>query len=207
MAVNQNAEKLSVRKFNIIDVFLIILVVLCILGVYFRAQVAEWIGIEKKVEEYKISFEVSGMRYTSGKYLPAGSEIYFEGGNVLIGTIDGNCITLPASTFVNGPDGAPVKVSYPKETYIDLSGTIKCMGIMKDEGFYLSGTYALSPGSTINDVTISIRYGSGVYRRTPSITIKPDSKSENDLYILDEWLEAEEVSIVPEVFKRQIADA
>lgn len=34
-----------------------------------------------------------------------------------------------------------------------------------------------------------------------------NSKSENDLYMLDEWLEDEEVSIVPEVFKRQIADA
>lgn len=76
----------------------------------------------------------------------------------------------------------------------------------------LSGTHAknlpLVPlGSTIDEVTLSIRYGTGRNRKTPSVTIKPDSKSENDLYMLDEWLEDEEVSIVPEVFKRQIADA
>lgn len=150
MAVNQNSEKSSARKFNIIDVFLIILVVLCVLGVYFRAQVAEWIGVEKKVEEYKIGFKISEMRYTSGKYLQAGNKVYFNGGNVLIGTIDGNCITLPASTYVDGPNGAPVKVNYPKDTYVDVSGTIKCEGLMKEDGFYLGGTYVLSPGSTVS---------------------------------------------------------
>lgn len=76
----------------------------------------------------------------------------------------------------------------------------------------LSGTHdknlpLVPPGSTIDEVTLSIRYGTGRNRKTPSVTIKPDSKSENDLYMLDEWLEDEEVSIVPEVFKRQIADA
>jgi len=150
MAVNQASEKASARKFNIIDVFLIILVVLCVLGVYFRAQVAEWIGIENKVEEYKLGFKISTVRYTSGKYLQAGNEVYFDGGNVLIGTIDGNCITLPASAYVDGPDGAPVKVNYPKDTYVDISGTIKCEGLMKEDGFYLGGTYVLSPGSTVS---------------------------------------------------------
>lgn len=150
MAVNQTPEKTSARKFNIIDVFLIILAVLCVLGIYFRAQVAEWIGVENKVEEYKIGFKISTIRYTSGKYLQSGNEVYFDGGNVLIGTIDGNCISIPASTFVDGPDGSPVKVNYPKDTYVDVSGTIKCDGIMKDDGFYLGGTYVLSPGSTVS---------------------------------------------------------
>ncbi|MBQ1244422.1 MAG: hypothetical protein IIX94_01595, partial [Clostridia bacterium] len=50
----------------------------------------------------------------------------------------------------DGPDGAPVKVIYPKDTYIDLLGKIKCMGIMKEDGFCLDGTYSLAPGSTVN---------------------------------------------------------
>ena len=62
MAVNQNSEKKLGRRFNIIDVFLIILVVLCVLGIYFRAEIAEKIGLEKDLEEYKVSFKISEIR-------------------------------------------------------------------------------------------------------------------------------------------------
>lgn len=108
------------------------------------------------------------------------------------------CLTDVSYTMVmTTPDGYTTFEKKMKES-------VKSIGLSESHAKDLP---LVPPGSTINDVTISIRYGSGVYRRTPSITIKPDSKSENDLYILDEWLEAEEVSIVPEVFKRQIADA
>ena len=150
MAVNQRSEKGSGRRFNIIDFFIILVIILCVLGIYFRAQIAEWIGVEKNLEEYNIEFKISGIRYTTSKYLQSGNAVYFDGGNILIGTIDGQCTVLPASAYVEGEDGVPVKVSYPKDTYIDVRGSIKCSGITKDDGFYLNGTYSLAPGSEIN---------------------------------------------------------
>ena len=51
MSANQSGEKNRSRRFNIIDVFLIVLVILCVLGVYFRAEIAEKLGIEKDLEE------------------------------------------------------------------------------------------------------------------------------------------------------------
>ena len=150
MAVNQNTDNKSGRRFNIIDVFLIILVILCVLGIYFRGQIAEKIGLEKDLDEYTVSFKLEEIRYTSAEYLQSGNAVYFDGGNIMFGTIDGKCQEKPAEVYIDGPEGAPVKVIYPKDTYIDVFGNIKCMGLMKDDGFYLGGTYSLAPGSTVN---------------------------------------------------------
>lgn len=149
MAVNQNPEKRT-RRFNIIDAFLIILVILCVLGIYFRGQIAEMIGIEKDLEEYTVSFKIEEIRYTSAEYLQSGNAVYFDGGSILFGTIDGKCQERPAEVYVDGPDGAPIKVVYPKDTYIDVFGSIKCMGLRKEDGFYLGGTYSLAPGSKVS---------------------------------------------------------
>ena len=149
MAVNQNSEKKLGRRFNIIDVFLIVLVVLCVLGIYFRAEIAERIGLEKDLEEYKVSFKISEIRYTSAEYLQSGNAVYLDSGNILFGKIDGKCQERPAEVYIEGADGAPTKVIYPKDTYIDVFGTLKCAGLMKEDGFYLNGTYSLAPGSTV----------------------------------------------------------
>ena len=145
-----NTQQTAKRRFNAIDVFIIVLVVLCILGIYFRSQIAEWVGIENKVEEYKITFKISEIRYTSDKYLQPGNEVYISNGNILLGTIEGNCTVLPAEVYVTGPDGVPIKANYPKDTYVDVIGVVKCMGMEKEDGFYLGGTYALAPGSKLD---------------------------------------------------------
>lgn len=150
MAVNQNSEKKLGRRFNIIDVFLIILVVLCVLGIYFRAEIAEKMGLEKDLEEYKVGFKIAEIRYTSAEYLQSGNAVYLDTGNVLFGTIEGKCQERPSEVYVEGPDGAPMKVIYPKDTCIDVFGTLNCMGLMKEDGFYLNGTYSLAPGSVVN---------------------------------------------------------
>ena len=150
MAANQNPEKKLGRRFNIIDVFLIVIVVLCVLGIYFRAEIAEKIGLEKDLEEYKLGFKITEIRYTSAEYLQSGNAVYFDGGSILFGTIDGKCQERPSEVYIDGPDGVPVKVIYPKDTYIDVFGTLKCIGLMKEDGFYLDGTYSLAPGSAVN---------------------------------------------------------
>ena len=157
LSIQQN-EKSSERRFNIVDVFIVVLVSLCILGVCFRGPVSKWIGIEKNVEEYKVSFEISEIRYTSDKYFQAGSKVYLDSGNALFGTIEGNCSILPATTYVNGPDGVPVKVNYPKDTYVDVSGVIKCLGLEKEGAFYLGGTYSIAPGTQLKVHTEMINF-------------------------------------------------
>ncbi len=159
MAANQTKEKRrSERRFNIIDLFIIILVLLCVVGVYFRSRIAEWVGIEKSLEEYSICFEVSEIRYTSGKYIAAGNEVYIQGSGIYLGTIEGNCTILPAEMYVENSNGDQIAVNYPKDTRVDVSGQISCMGITKSDGFYLGGTYSLSPGTTVNVYTEMLNF-------------------------------------------------
>lgn len=159
MSVNQAKEKRrSERRFNVIDAFIIILVLLCVVGIYFRSQIAEWIGVEKNLEEYRISFEVSEIRYTSGKYIASGNEVYLDGSGIHLGTIDGNSTILPSEMYVENSSGDQLIINYPKDTRVDVTGQIKCMGIKKSDGFYLNGTYSLSPGSTLNVYTEMLNF-------------------------------------------------
>ena len=158
MPNTQKSEKKSKHRFNAIDVFIILLVILCVVGVYFRGEIAKKIGIEKKVEEYQISFKVSEIRYTSSQYFYAGNNVYLNDGNILVGTIEGNCIVLPAEVYVDGPDGSPILSNYPKDTYVDITGIIKCEGLEKSKRFYLNGTYSLSPGSTLTVHTETVDF-------------------------------------------------
>ncbi len=158
MPNTQQPEKKAKRRFNIIDAFIIILVLLCALGIYFRGQITEWIGVEKNVEEYQLSFKVSEIRYTSGKYFYTGSKIYLDNGDINMGTIEGNCTILPAEVYVTGSDGEPVLSNYPKDTCIDVLGKIKCEGLEKNGRFYLNGNYSLAPGSSVSVHTETIDF-------------------------------------------------
>ena len=149
MPNTQQTEKKAKRRFNIIDAFIIILVLLCVLGIYFRGQITEWMGVEKNVEDYQIYFKVSGIRYTSEQYFYRGSQIYIDSGNIVMGTLEDYSVNI-AEVYVDGANGEPVLDYYPNNTYLDIAGTIKCEGLEKNSRFYLGGTYSLAPGSQVN---------------------------------------------------------
>ena len=150
MSNEQNTKNKSTRKFNVIDAFIIVLVILCVVGVYFRAQISQWIGIEKNLEEYTLSFEISEIRYTSSKYLGAGNKVYIDDTDIYVGEIKDNCTFMPAEVYIENAKGELVRVNYPKDTYVDVNGKLGCLGFEKEDGFYLNGTYSLVPGSTLN---------------------------------------------------------
>ena len=150
MAANTSSERRSfTRKFNIIDVLILILVLLCILGIVFRAKITQWIGIEKNLEVYKLSYKIKSERYTISDYLTSGNDVYIDSSNLMLGTLDGSATFLPAEIYVTASDGTPVKGTYPKDTYVDVMGNIRCQGIEKEDGFYLNGSYAIAPGVTL----------------------------------------------------------
>lgn len=145
-----NEKIKSNRKFNIIDVFVIILAVICILGIYFRGRIKEWIGIDKQLSEYQLSFKVSNIKYTSEKHFVIGEKIFLDTPELELGTIDGSCVILSSEIYLKKTDGTTVKVNYPKNSYIDITGNIRCVGTEREDGFYLSGTYSIAPGMTLN---------------------------------------------------------
>ena len=153
MATNQKIEKKAYKyRFNAIDAFIIVLALLCALGIYFRSNIKSWIGIDKDLKEYNITFTVENISASSEQYLTAGNEIYISSNGLSVGILSSSA-SLPASATLKNELGETIEVTYPENTYIDVAGTITCKGIKKDDGFYLKGTYLISPGTIINAST------------------------------------------------------
>lgn len=145
----ENTTKRKIR-FNIIDVLIIFLVVVSVVGIYFRNHIAEWIGIDTDLKEYSVTFKVTGVRATSEKYFFAGERIYIDSPNMELGVIDGNCTFSPSETYITMEDGTVIAVPSPQSTYIDVVGNVKCRGAVRaNDGFYLDGSYLLTPGMTL----------------------------------------------------------
>jgi hypothetical protein len=149
MSVNQKTEKKQSKyKFNILDAFIILVAILCVIGIYFRSNIRSWVGADKELDEFQITFVVQKVKATSNQYISLGDKVYIQNG-VEFGRID-SFSSLPAKTYVTDSNGASVEVAYPENTYIDISIVVNCRGIQNEDGFYLNGTYPITPGSVIN---------------------------------------------------------
>ena len=152
MSANQKMEKKpSKYKFNVLDAFIILVAVLCIVGIYFRSNIQSWVGADKELDEFQITLVVQQVKSTSNQYISLGDEIYMQNG-LELGRID-SFSSFPAKTYINDGNGTPVEVSYPENTYIDISIVVNCRGLQNEDGFYLNGTYPITPGSVINGHT------------------------------------------------------
>ena len=152
MSANQKMDKYpSKYKFNILDAFIILVVVLCIIGIYFRSNIESWIGDKKDLKEYQITFVIEKIKSTSDQYINVDDVIMTTNG-VELGTVS-SFSSFPAKEFVSDGSGGLVEVNYPENTYIDVTVVVNCMGAISDEGFYLNGTYLLSPGTVVNAST------------------------------------------------------
>ena len=152
MTVNQKNDKKSAKyKFNVLDAFIILVAVLCIVGIYFRSNIQSWVGAEKELDEFQITLVVEKVKSTSNQYISLGDKIYMSN-DLELGRID-SFSSFPAKTYITDGNGTPVEVSYPEDTYIDISIVVNCRGLQNEDGFYLNGTYPVTPGSTIEGHT------------------------------------------------------
>ena len=152
MAINQkNEKKASKYRFNAIDAFIILVVVLCIVGIYFRSNIESWFGSNKELSDYQITFVVEKIRSTSSEYISVGDTVYVSG-NVVLGSVSGFS-SFPAQAVVKDGNGNTVEVRYPENTYIDMTVTVDCRGVKNEDGFYLNGTYLISPGTNLKATT------------------------------------------------------
>jgi len=148
MSANQKIEKKTSKyRFNVLDAFIILVVILCVVGIYFRSNIESWIGEKKDLKDYQITFVIEKIKSTSDQYINVGDEIRTLNG-VELGTVS-SFSSFPAKDYVSDNNGNFVEVSYPENTYIDVTVVIDCRGVLNDDGFYLGGTYLISPGTVI----------------------------------------------------------
>ncbi len=136
-----------------LDVFAVLLVLLCAAGLALRLTVGREGILPKGVPEkgsYAVTFEIAGFRETAGAELTSGDIFYTEDGSVF-GTLSGSVSRIPAKRYTVGEDGTLV-VSRSTEgegAKSDVTGTLTVEGYPVEYGFLASGTTFISPNYRI----------------------------------------------------------
>ena len=155
--VINDGESGGAVKFKALDVVILVLILMAVVGVYFRYNILDTLTGSKNLKDYVISFEISNVQYKTEDYINIGDKVYYNNGDELGTLIEASDNTKNAlivyPTIVDYvPEGATLaeELSYPENTRIDAEGRIKCRGSYSNEnGFLLKGKSPVSVGDTL----------------------------------------------------------
>lgn len=141
-----NALKNSVKKFNLLDLVIIILLAAIILGAFFRTDIIRLISGEETVT-MEITFETEPVSTLYYGYFAEGDKWYVSDTDVCLGTVSALSKVL-APVMVQMDDG-----SYEEDVELErsvISGTITVDGYLRDGVFCLDDGTIISAGDTIS---------------------------------------------------------
>ena len=165
----KNQKVKNAPKFGVIDAVIILLVILAVVGIYFRYNIIDLISENKKLEQYTITFSIENIRQTTPNYVNVGDNVYFAADSELFGTLmafsenTGALSITPASEYFTNSAGEFTEVFYPNnESRINAVGKLSCEGRYSAEGGLLvNGESHLSAGQTVEVqteyVTVTMR--------------------------------------------------
>lgn len=142
------------RRISPLDVFIFILVLMCIAGVILRVFVGKD-GVLPEVspekEEYAVSFSISGAMSSQSGAFTNGERFYCEDGSSF-GTLNDRVFT-PAVIYTEGEDGKFI-VSHSGDdngdnSLVDIKGTMIVEGYETDYGFLLNGKDYIAPNYSL----------------------------------------------------------
>ncbi|GFI55797.1 hypothetical protein IMSAG013_00848 [Clostridiales bacterium] len=134
--MKKKTENGKLVQFAAADLFLWLLLLLCIAGIVIRI-IAGSDGSFMKGEsgEYLISYVVTDVRSEYSDHFSEGSRYYLEDGT-LFGVLSKDAVFTPTREFLENENGEYV-ASYNSSGRVDVKGTAKAQGIMTDKGFML----------------------------------------------------------------------
>lgn len=159
-----------------LDVVIILLILLSIVGIYFRFNVMDKLTLGRNLKDCTVSFEIKNIRYTTETYMEVGDKVFFSDSGEALGTLikpekDASDEENKALRHTNAATTVTVydkdgnrsveEVRYPDNTFIDARGRMNCKGTYSEEkGFLLNGVKPITPGDKIEikteRVTVSI---------------------------------------------------
>ncbi|MBE6562700.1 MAG: DUF4330 family protein [Ruminococcaceae bacterium] len=153
MKNKENAKKGG--RVSALDVFIAVLVLMCIAGVIVRVYVGSdgiLPVISPELSEYAVSFEVKQAKASVSGYLSAGESLWTEDGT-LFGTVSDNITVTPAQIFVEDSDGKYVSVYSSADigdnSLVDIKGAASVQGYTADYGFLVNGKTYIAPNFEI----------------------------------------------------------
>ena len=161
---NKNPKTNEARRgrFNVMDAFIILVVLICIASLIYRLNLVDGIGISNTNEDYSLYFEIEDIRNTSTNSLVPGDTVRLVDTDEKIGTFEEIVQNIPALAAYT-EDGRGIY--YPPEneenqydeTRHYVTGYISISGRMTDTGFLLNGKTYVAPNSTLLIITEHIQ--------------------------------------------------
>ena len=158
----EKKDKSNIPHFNAVDAMIIILLVVALVGIYFRYNIIDFLTADKNNDEYAVSFSVDDIRYTTPNYLSIDDKVYFKStgnimGNIITESKDNQAVLniTPAKKYFTDSKGDIKEVSYPEqESRVDAKGRLLCLGSYSaDSGFCIDGNTYIAPGQYVEVYT------------------------------------------------------
>ncbi len=140
-----NSYEKSEKRFNFIDVLIILAVILIIAAVIFRAQIITIFNDGERRSECVIEFQCESVPKECISHIKEGIELSWLEKETSIGKL-GKIEVSPAQKYVLKDNGSYEKFDDPLNYFI--KGSITADVLYKD-GCYIGGTAFLAPGMTI----------------------------------------------------------
>ena len=132
--MKKNAKKL--RGYSAADMFLWLLLLLCIAGIGIRIAVGDRSMLTKGIPgEYLISYVATDLHSEYSDYFSEGMEYYLEDGTPF-GSLTGDAVFTPTREYLEDENGQYV-ASYSSSGRVDVKGSAKVEGVMTERGFLL----------------------------------------------------------------------
>lgn len=155
MAVNKEEKKNGAGlRLNLLDIVLVLLLILCIVGVWQRNNLQKLFSDGEVLDAYTVTFEVRKLRSSTVELLQKDTALYLLDGEdaVSLGVLAEQVSTAAASAYFEDEDGNIVSAVYPQDQYeylLDVTGTLTCRGIRRDGAFLLEGKTHLAVNQTV----------------------------------------------------------
>ena len=155
----------AIPRFTLIDAVIILVIIVAVVGIYFRHNIVEFFSDTSDMKEYTVSYSIENIRYTTPDYIEVGDKLYFSDSGDELGTIINESENMGAlsikvaSQYMTDSTGKIIDVPYPNETRVDATGRFSCVGKYYDNGgFLVDGSEYIAPGNIINVQTETVTF-------------------------------------------------
>jgi len=146
-------------RLGFLDIAIIFLVIIAILGIYFRFDLIDTLTKNANTQNYVVSFSVKDIRYTTPNYIDVNDSVYFSSTGELFGTLIQESdemsnialsVTPASKLFLD--NGEFVEVFYPNnESRVDANGRLVCKGVYSaDGGLLINSSTHITSGQYIS---------------------------------------------------------
>lgn len=137
-------EKEKKSGFNIIDLIIILFVILAVVGIFMRYNLADQINLNANGDTFEIEFVIWNIQEASQQYLHSGKSFYITIESIKIGEITEILdVRNPAVFYAENGRGEVIKTEYPGR--IDVTGIMTSTGRSTKDGNMINGNLFVAP--------------------------------------------------------------